>query len=220
MRETAHTIPGPAGDLEARVTGLDEIEAGAPEVAVVCHPHPLFGGTMQNKVVTTLTRVWRDRGVPVARFNYRGVGRSSGTYGEGVGEGDDAIAVAAWLNERNPGMRTWLAGFSFGSFVAAQAAQRLHGEGREIARLVLVAPAVVNFDFGGLLPGPYPTLVLQGDADEVVEPAAVFRWIETLDPAPVVEVFPGCSHFFHGRLPELKERLNAVLDGTGQAPHA
>lgn len=217
MRESPQNISGPAGRLEARVTGLDELQAGARDFAVVCHPHPLFGGTMQNKVVTTLARVWRDRGIPVARFNYRGVGASEGAYGEGTGEAGDAGAVIDWMRGQAPEARLWLAGFSFGSFVAAQAAVAHLAAGRELAQLVLVAPAVVNFDFSDLLPVAAPTLVLQGDADEVVDPQAVFQFVDGLDPKPQVEVFPDCSHFFHGRLMELKDRLGAAVDARQAA---
>lgn len=212
MRETPESIEGPAGNLEARVAGLDELRDGAPQAALVCHPHPLFGGTMQNKVVTTVARVWRDRGVPVARFNFRGVGRSDGGYGEGVGEADDVLAMADWLWRQNPAARLSLAGFSFGSYAAARAAHQLLQNGRPLQQLVLLAPSVVNFDYAAVLPVTVPTVVLQGDADEVVDSDAVLRVMRGLDPAPQVEVFKDCSHFFHGRLVELKERLQSYLD--------
>lgn len=214
MRESAETISGPAGGLEARIAGLDELRAGASDVALVCHPHPLFGGTMQNKVVTTVARVWRDRGVPVARFNFRGVGRSEGEYGEGVGETGDTLAVARWLWEQNPQARLSLAGFSFGSYAAACAADQLLQQDKPLARLVLLAPSVVNFDYAAVLPVSVPTLVLQGDADEVVDPEAVLNAMRALDPAPRIEVFKECSHFFHGRLVELKECLQDYLDSA------
>ncbi len=212
MRETPETIEGPAGALEARVAGLEELRGGAGVVALVCHPHPLFGGTMQNKVVTTVARVWRDRGVPVARFNFRGVGRSEGSYGEGAGEADDVRAVAQWLWRENPAARLALAGFSFGSYAAARAAHELLQEGRPVQQLVMLAPSVVNFDYTAVLPLAVPTMVMQGDADEVVDPEAVLSAMRGLNPPPQVEVFPACSHFFHGRLVELKERLQSWLD--------
>ncbi len=216
MRETAEMIAGPAGELEARVAGLEAMRTGAPEMALVCHPHPLFGGTMQNKVVTTVARVWRERDVPVVRFNFRGVGRSAGSYGEGVGETEDTLAVAEWMWAQNPQARLSIAGFSFGSYAAACAADRLLQAGGAVERLVLLAPSVVNFDYTSVLPVAVPTLVLQGDADEVVDAEAVMKAMRTLEPAPQIEVLEGCSHFFHGRLVELKERLQAWLD----APHA
>lgn len=195
------SIDGPAGPLEAVV---EESEPKSSYYAVVCHPHPLFGGTMQNKVVTTLSRALAEGGVPALRFNFRGVGASAGQYDEGNGETDDANAVASFGAERWPGRRLVLAGFSFGAYVALRLAQI-----RDTSRLITVAPPVDRFDFSTMHPPGCPWLLIQGDADELVDAQRVLAWAGSLDPAPDVTVMEGVGHFFHGRLVELK---NAVLD--------
>ncbi len=215
--ETAVVIPGPEGDLEARVMGAAALEAGSGRdgcVAVVCHPHSQHGGSMQNKVVHTLCRTFREAGLPSVRFNFRGVGASAGTYDAGIGETDDLLAVFDWLQSQHPLAGIWLAGFSFGGFVAARGARALADRGEFLRRLVLVAPAVVNFDFDGLLPVPAPTIVVQGGEDDVVAPDAVIGWAEALDPRPALVRMPEAGHFFHGMLPALKTRLLAELDAA------
>jgi alpha/beta superfamily hydrolase len=191
------SIEGPAGAIE---TAIDDPGTSSEFYAIVCHPHPLFGGTMQNKVVTSMARAFRDCGIPSVRFNFRGVGASAGTHDEGRGETLDAEAVDAWAAERWPGRRLIAAGFSFGAYVAARLAER-----RGAARLILVAPPVERCDFGALGKPGCPWLVVQGDADEVVDPQAVLRWARGLLPPPRVAVLPGVGHFFHGRLNELRD---------------
>ncbi len=165
-------------------------------VAVVCHPHPLFGGTMDNKVVQTLARSFLALGYRTVRFNFRGVGQSAGQWDEGRGEVDDALAVVDQY--RAPGQPLVLAGFSFGGYVASQAAARLP-EGAKAQRLVLVGPASVNFSMANV---PQDTLVIHGEQDDVVPLAATFDWARPQS-LPVV-VVPGVGHFFHGQLALLK----------------
>jgi uncharacterized protein len=199
------TIPGPAGTLEAL---LDEpTETGSPEaVAVVCHPHPLFGGTMTNKVVYSLAKAFNEAGATAVRFNYRGVGASTGTYDEGNGETADALAVLDWAAQRWPGAKLWLGGFSFGGAVAIRAAAA-----RDVARLVTVAPAIrkIAVDENSLPQGPW--LILQGDQDELVDPNDIQQWAEgltqKLDQPPRLVMLPGVEHFFHGRLNELRQTV-------------
>lgn len=204
--ESALYITGPAGRLEAMWW------PSSPEntaVAVICHPHPLHGGTMENKVVTTLMRLWRDKGVATLRFNFRGTGSSEGVHDQGVGEIDDLLAVVQWL-EREQGMRTLdLAGFSFGAWVCAAASARIP-PGVSLRRLVLVAPPVQYTGFEALQV-PDQTLVMQGDADEVVDPLAVHAWVDSRGQKPVLVRFPGTGHFFHGRLGALKAELAARI---------
>jgi alpha/beta superfamily hydrolase len=198
-------IPGPAGGIEALVEIPEP--ADVRHFGVVCHPHPLFGGTLENKVVFTLARAFEQLGAPAIRFNFRGVGSSAGTYGEGIGETDDALAVISYGRARWPGAGLWLAGFSFGGAVALRAAVQARPQ-----RLIAVAPAVTriaNLDFGGPLMRSCPWLIVQGDADEVLDAAAVLSWASKVSPAPRVSVLPGASHFFHGRLAELRA---TVLD--------
>jgi alpha/beta superfamily hydrolase len=190
-------IEGPAGPLEALVEPPAAAVPGV--VAVCCHPHPLFGGTMQNKVVHTLARAVLDLGVPAVRFNFRGAGGSAGRYDHGNGEAEDALAVADWAMERFGARRLWAAGFSFGSFIAYALARQRRAE-----RLVTVAPPVQRFDFARLPPPGCPWLVVQGDQDELVNHEAVIEWTRTLPHPPRVEIFPGADHFFHGRITELR----------------
>jgi alpha/beta superfamily hydrolase len=190
-------IAGPAGSIEAIV----EDPGGAADMyAVVCHPHPLHGGTMDNKVVTTLARGCHDGGVPTVRFNFRGVGSSEGAFDGGQGETADAQAVAEWGAQRWSGRGLLLAGFSFGAYVALRLAQQ-----RPVRQLITVAPPVGRFDFTGLQAPAARWIIVQGDADEVVDPAAVRAWAACIDPEPRLELLAGVGHFFHGRLNELRD---------------
>jgi uncharacterized protein len=192
-------IAGPAGAIEAL---LEEPHAlGGSRFGVVCHPHPLQGGTLDNKVVHTLARALHDLGVPTIRFNFRGVGASEGAFAQGTGETDDALAVVAWGRARWPGAHPWLLGFSFGAVVAIRAAVAARPE-----RLVTVAPAVGRVATGEALP-VCPWLLIQGNPDEVIDAGAVLEWARGLTPAPEVRVLPGAGHFFHGRLTEVREAV-------------
>lgn len=198
------TLKGPAGTIEAVLT--EPAEALDPSaIAVVCHPHPLHEGTMNNKVVHTLARSFAKRGIPAMRFNFRGVGGSSGSYDAGDGEVDDALAVADELRARFGDRPLWLAGFSFGSFVALRAAART-----PCAGLILIAPPVQRFAFDQALPD-CPILVVQGDSDEVVDCAEVEAWVHGAKPTPRFELLPGVGHFFHGRLTDLRKIVEDFL---------
>lgn len=188
-------VAGPAGAIECAIDSPPE-GTSLRGVAVLCHPHPLHGGTMDNKVVQTLARAAVQAGWRAVRFNFRGIGRSEGGWDEGRGEVDDALAVIA--AQRAAGQPLLLGGFSFGGYVASRAAARL-AEGDKAERLVLIAPATANFD---VAPVPADTLVVHGDDDEVVPLSATLDWArpQTL---PVV-VVPGIGHFFHGQLGLLK----------------
>jgi alpha/beta superfamily hydrolase len=186
-------IDGPAGAIEC---AIDQPADALRGVAVVCHPHPQFGGTMDNKVVQTVARAALQCGWRTVRFNFRGVGASAGAWNDGVGEVDDALAVIEAL--RDPLLPLLLAGFSFGGYVASQAAAR-QAEGRAAERLVLVAPSSQSFT---LAPVPPDTLLIHGEQDDVVPLAASLDWARP-HALPVV-VVPGVGHFFHGQLPLLK----------------
>jgi alpha/beta superfamily hydrolase len=195
------SIDGPAGRLEVIV---EDPKLPAEGYAVLCHPHPLHGGTMDNKVVVTLARAFRETGVPTLRFNFRGVGSSAGTYDDGNGETADADAVASYGALRWPGRHLLLAGFSFGAFVALRLALE-----RGASRLITVAPPVDRMEFSALAAPSCPWLVVQGDSDEVVDPQRVFAWVKSCKPQPKLVIMPGVGHFFHGHLLLLRE---AVID--------
>lgn len=204
-------IDGPAGRLEARL----ELPRQAPRFrAVVCHPHPLFSGTMDNKVVTTLTRACREAGGAALRFNFRGAGTSEGEHDNARGEVDDLLAAWHWLAAEYPELPGWLGGFSFGSFVAAAGASRLETPPEH---LLLVAPPVHHYDFSGLPVPGCPVTVIQGDEDEVVPPEEVRDWATTTPFKPRLVEFAGTGHFFHGKLNELKEEALATLP-RGRVP--
>lgn len=200
----ALTIPGPVGGLEAL---LEDPGGQSGAVAVVCHPHPLHGGTMQNKVVHTLARSFNRLGVPAFRFNFRGVGASEGGYDNGDGERHDAEAVLDYAVSRYPGRAIWLAGFSFGARVALTVASI-----RPVDLLVTVAPPVGRMDMSGIRQPACRWLILQGDRDELVDAELVLDWLNALEPGPELLMFEGADHFFHGRLVEMRENLLALLE--------
>jgi alpha/beta superfamily hydrolase len=197
-------IDGPAGAIEAIV----ERPAGmrGDIVGVCCHPHPLYGGTLQNKVVHTLARACHDQRVPTVRFNFRGVGASAGSHDDGVGESEDAAVVADFARRATGATRLWSLGFSFGGFVAYRLATL-----RDCSALVTVAPPVQRFDFTKLPVPQCPWYIAQGDADDLVDHERVIAWARTLEPAPEVRILPGAEHFLHGRLTELRTILGAWL---------
>lgn len=194
------TIDGPAGALEALT--LCPAQGDSIATAVILHPHPLHGGTMQNKVVHTLARAFGELGVASVRFNFRGVGGSAGAFAHGEGETEDALAVIAWLRQQRPGRPVWLAGFSFGATVALRAATpaQVHG-------LITVAPAVHLYDYSGITLPSCPWLLIQGEADEVVPVEMVRDWLSRIESPPQTIFLPGVSHFFHGHLTEIKSAL-------------
>jgi alpha/beta superfamily hydrolase len=206
-------LSGSAGALEAVV----EVPGGADAPAafmVICHPHPQHGGTMNNKVVTTLARCAHELGVPTLRFNYRGVGASIGAFDEGRGETDDALVAVAWGRQRWPDAALWLAGFSFGGVMALRASTT-RGAG-SVDRLVTVAPALGSH-FGSPRDISVPTspwLIVQGDADEVIDAPTVIDWAAQLQPPPQLVVLPGVGHFFHGQLLALQQHVIPFLRGS------
>jgi alpha/beta superfamily hydrolase len=196
-------IPGPQGQIETSITVPDGKVLG---IAIVCHPHSLMSGSMHNKVVHTLARTYRDLSLIAVRFNFRGVGASAGEFAHGIGETEDLYAVANWIRQKLPNKPLFLAGFSFGSFVAYRACNQL-----QCRHLILIGPPVPRFDYNSVPLPQCPWLVVQGEKDEVVEPEAVFAWIENLAIPPQVLRFAQATHFFHGQLVALKEQLTAHL---------
>jgi alpha/beta superfamily hydrolase len=191
--------PGIVGDLEVELSVPSHPISNA--LAMIGHPHPLFGGTMNNKVVSTLVRVFDALNIPSLRFNFRGVGKSEGGYDAGLGESEDMLLlVKQWLIER-PETRVFFAGFSFGSYVAWRAAVQ-----SKAALLISIAPPVHHYDYTEFPPAPHPWIVVQGDQDEVVPANLVCDFVKRY---PTIELlrFANASHFFHGELIALKEQL-------------
>lgn len=199
-REQPLRITGPAGPIEALLE--DPQVEPRRGFGVVCHPHPLFGGSLTNKVVHTVARALQEQGMPTLRFNYRGVGQSAGQYDHGDGETADALAVVAWGRERWPGMPLTLAGFSFGSMVALLAAPAA-----QPAELITVAPAVSNSRLSALERPACPWLIIQGTADELVDYVQVEAFAARFVPPPALRLLPGVDHFFNRRLAELREAV-------------
>lgn len=187
-------VKGPAGNIE---TDVNDPGAARRGIALIAHPHPLQGGTKDNKVVTTLAKAFFALGYVAARPNFRGVGASVGDHDEGRGETDDLLAVAAHLKRQYGELPLVLAGFSFGSFVQTRVAKKLAAE-----RMVLVGPAVGRFPAETVSPD---TLVIHGERDDVVPLAAVLDWARPQG-LPVI-VVPGGEHFFHGRLNLLSDLI-------------
>ncbi|WP_375740091.1 alpha/beta hydrolase [Pseudomonas boanensis] len=201
IRENPILLDGPCGQLEALHLDLSE----AKGLALICHPNPVQGGTMLNKVVSTLQRTARDAGYSTLRFNYRGVGTSAGSHDMGTGEVDDAEAAAHWFRARRPDLPLILFGFSFGGFVAASLAGRLERQGVEVPQLFMVAPAVMRLNGDHPLPERGKLAVIQPDADEVVSPQAVYDWSASLARPHELLKVAECGHFFHGKLTDLKD---------------
>lgn len=207
-RHAKFFLPGPAGQLEV-LTTYPESPVHSPPIAVICHPHPLYGGTMHNKVVYTLARCFSSMGLATLRFNFRGVGQSQGQYDNGLGETDDLLSLCHWLKTQCPSQSIdYLAGFSFGAYVAARAAKQW-----PIKKLICVAPPIENFPFKELPPFPCPWCLVQGDNDEIVAPDAVFSWVASLtnNPPQLIKI-ANADHFFHGHLIELRDSLIAALN--------
>lgn len=197
-------LAGPVGQLEVL---LEWPSKGSPiGVAAICHPHPVHGGTMRNKVTHTLARAFVNRQFAALRFNFRGVGVSAGSFDNGRGELADAIAAIHWLTDRYSGVPLWLAGFSFGAAIAIAAAADRDADG-----LVSVAPAMSRI---GSNTGPMPTcpwLVIQGDNDELVDVDETIAWLNGLEAGPELQVFSGTEHFFHGKLVPLRVAVETFI---------
>lgn len=208
------TLQGPAGAIEAVRDAAAPAGGAAPRgIAVIAHPHPLFGGTMDNKVVQTLARAFVQCGWTAVRFNFRGVGATAGVHDEGRGERDDLLAVVEQVAPAAQGQRLALAGFSFGAFVTSHALVELWPQGR-VDQVVLVGTAASRFTVAPIPPAAHArTLVLHGEADDTVPLASVMDWARPQS-LPVT-VIPAVGHFFHGQLPLLKTLVVRHLQAGG-----
>jgi len=203
-KEAVLCIDGAAGRLELKVNGLTAALV-AQGVAVICHPHPLYRGTFDNKVCSTLARGFCEAGFIAVRFNFRGVGASEGSWREGIGEIEDLRAVVNWVQQQEPGLPISLAGFSFGGAIAAAYARDHAGH---LQRLILVSPAFGHYGFELDDALQLPVLITQGEVDEILPPELVYRWVqESSNDAVILVRFADTGHFYHGRLTELKKAL-------------
>lgn len=191
-------IPGPAGELEILMNCPKQAGSLPMPYGIICHPHPLFGGTMMNKVVYMIASAFNTLGVGSVRFNFRGVGKSQGHFDQGEGEIQDIIAVVNWLRYEYAPSEIWLAGFSFGGYVAIRAHQEV-----SVNRLLLIAPAVTQQN--SLQLKNIPTLVIQGKNDDVIPYREVAQWVAIQVHPPLFECLPDADHFFHGKLSELRD---------------
>lgn len=198
-------LPGPVGVLELAVDLPDPAQARAG-VAVICHPNPPDGGTLHNKVVTMTARALNELGIATVRFNFRGVGQSEGSFDNGRGETLDLLAVTDWVRKVCPDDALWLGGFSFGSWVALLGARHL-----PVKQMISIAPPVGLRSFDGVLPPACPWLLVQGDADEIVNPQLVYDWVDSLSEPPTLVRMPETGHFFHRRLLDLR---GAIKNGV------
>ncbi|HWT72942.1 MAG TPA: alpha/beta hydrolase [Oxalicibacterium sp.] len=193
------SLQGAAGALECAL----DLPEGAPRgIALVAHPHPLFGGTMDNKVVHTLTRAFIALGYVAARMNFRGVGQSGGAYDEGRGETDDMALLLADMQQRYPGLPFALSGFSFGTFVQTQLQKRLEAQGTPAQGLALVGAAPGKWPLPTV---PADTIVIHGELDDTIPLPDVFEWARPQD-LPVI-VVPGSDHFFNRKLHHIKNHV-------------
>ncbi len=214
-------IPAPAGVLEVDALWQQDnpYDPNTDTVALLCHPNPLFEGTMNNKVVTTMYRFARDNGMHAVRFNFRGVGQSTGAHDYADGEVVDAMTVLQWIAGQTHARKLWLGGFSFGGYVTARVAEQVLSASHiwdlsefEIFKIALIAPSVEKNDISDLSLPVDKTFEIYGNADNVIDPDNMQAFAEHLGIA--VSVVEGAGHFFHGRLSELKGLLEEHSFGS------
>lgn len=200
-------IDGPAGNIEIMYSKPEDQKIS--NLAIICHPHPLHEGTMHNKVVTTLAKTFDKANMATIRFNFRGVGKSTGIFDNANGECDDLIAVHSWAQQNIYSKKCILAGFSFGSYICCKSANTI-----KPSALVTVAPAVVKQDYGSYPTYNCPWWLIQGDKDEITPSESVYSWAKNHPQKPSVIKISDASHFFHGKLGEVEQKLTNVISGS------
>jgi alpha/beta superfamily hydrolase len=203
-------FPGPEGRLEGRFSPPPRPRA---PVAMILHPHPQANGTMNNRIVQALYQTFVRRGFAVLRFNFRGVGKSQGTFDNGVGELSDAAAALDWVQSFHPeAQQTWVAGVSFGAWIGMQLLMRRP----EVRGFISIAPPANMYDFSFLAPCPASGIIVQGEADEVVTPSAVQKLVDKLRTQKHITIhhdtIPGANHFFEHEMPQLMASVDRYLD--------
>jgi len=198
-------IEGAEGNIELRYHTVSDDEQ-AVKLVVLSHPHPLYGGTMNNKVVTTMERAFHALGYVTIAYNFRGVGKSEGEYDHGHGEQEDLMAVVDWARQQFNVEHLTLAGFSFGSYVSLKAQSKI-----EVQALCTVAPPVGLYDFADIDPVKIPWVLIQGGQDEVVEAKGIVDWAISLEHSPDIYWRANAGHFFHGELIWLKQNILLIF---------
>lgn len=201
-------LSGAVGDLEAVIDERAESVTN-DYIAVCCHPHPQHGGAMGNKVIYTASRTLAALGVISIRFNFRGVGKSEGSYADGIGEQDDLIAVVKWSQKQHPDKKLILCGFSFGAHISAMQAAKLGAD-----LLISIAPPIGRIAFNGFEPPMCDWLIIQGENDELVDAEKVKDWSNEFLEPPKLVMMPEASHFFHGKLLDLRESIESFCHST------
>jgi len=203
-------IPAEHGQLEVIIDPVADLKAEAYPLSIICHPHPLHGGTMHNKVVTTTAKAFHRCNISTIRFNYRGVGQSSGEFGHYSGEITDLLSIIAWIKKVLPetNLALSLAGFSFGCYVAASVANQM----ADITALLTIAPAVHNANFNEFLQVNCPWWVVQGEQDEVVPTEQVIDWAQAFPTVTELKMIPEAGHFFHGKLLLLRQIIEQWIN--------
>ena len=208
-KESYLILNGDSGNIELLACPKNQklLEASKTNaIAIICHPHPLHGGTMNNKVVFTLHKAFFDSGYATVRFNFRGVGRTEGVHDNGIGEANDLQTVINWVKSTNPNCEIVLAGFSFGAFISFKTSKTIDCKG-----LVTVAPVIHHQDYNKYLPLSCPWLAVGAELDDIIPAQQLADWItENTSEVNFIEI-SGCDHFFHGKLPELKSAVIAWL---------
>lgn len=200
-------ISGPMGDIDVILEVPADVDSRY--LAILGHPHSLQGGTMQNKVVTTMARAFRELSIASIRFDFRGVGRSAGDYDAGKGESEDMLYLLSLCGQMHE--RVFFAGFSFGSYVAYNALLQHQRASTQAAALITIAPSVHNYDYSlGLTPHT-PWLIVMAEEDEIVPASLITEFAKTHVSEPALEAFPEASHFFHGKLLDLKATLQTHI---------
>lgn len=203
MKQEVQLISGPAGQQELLISSPDAVR---DITCIICHPHPVHGGTMHNKVVYMLASTLEACNVKTVRFNFRGVQKSEGVFDHGVGELDDLLNVTQWVKQHYPDDDIWLAGFSFGAFIALKANQLCYAK-----QLIAVAPPVGKPYFQDMPPIVCPWILVQGGQDKIIDADKVMHWAKEQMPPPEIIFMPEAGHFFHGQLVEMKNYLLNLL---------
>ena len=204
--EAHFLLSGMAGNLELKT--VCPTEAKTDQIGIICHPHPLMQGTMDNKVVTTAMRAFRELGICTVRFNYRGVGASEGSYDDGRGEFADLLTVMEWAQKVMPHAKIHLVGFSFGAFIAFQGAMR-HPD--LVQSLISLAPSVQKWTYSSKILMQCPWQIIMGTADEVASVPALIEWYKTVEDQASLLLLPKTGHFFHGKLVILKSYIKKFI---------